>query len=94
MSRKIVGKITIYYGSGEVAEERGRRLDAAAKRRGHVNEKGEPELSPLFVSSFEFVDRLDPQIEKEAERLKMKPWDYVNQLFTQARRASPSSRSL
>lgn len=86
MSRKIVGKITVYYGSGDVAEERGARMDAAAKRRGYVNEKGEPELSPLFVSSFEFVDALDPQIEKEAEKLGMKPWDYVNRLFAQTRK--------
>lgn len=86
MSRKLVGKTTIYYGSGEVAEERGSRLDAAALRRGYSNEKGQPELSPLFVYSFEFLDGLNPQIEKEAERLRLKPWDYVNQLFTQAKK--------
>lgn len=86
MSRKIIGKTTIYYGSGDVAEERGLRLDAGAKRRGYINEKGEPELSPLFVYSFEFVDALDPQIEKEAEKLGMKPWDYVNQLYKQSKK--------
>lgn len=84
MSRKIVGKVTVYYGSGAAAEERGARLDLAATRRGYVNEKGEPELSPLLVYSFEFVDELNPQIEKEAAKLGLKPWDYVNQLFTQA----------
>lgn len=86
MSRKIVGKITIYYGSGDVAEERGTRLDAAAKRRGYINEKGEPELSPLFVYGFELLDKLNPQIEKEAERLAMTPWDYLNQIFAQAKK--------
>ena len=87
MSRKIVGKTTIYYGSGDTATERGSRLDAGAKRRGYVNEKGEPELSPLFVYSFEFVDGLDPQIETEAEKAGLKPWDYLNQLFKKRRSA-------
>ncbi len=86
MSRKIVGKITIYYGSGDTATERGGRLDAGAKRRGYVDKLGSPELSPLFVYSFEFVDALDPGIEKEAEKLGLKPWQYVNQLFTQAKK--------
>jgi len=91
MSRKIIGKITIYYGSGDAAEERGSRLDAGAKRRGFVDKHGAPELSPLFVYSFEFLDALDPQIEKEAEKLGMKPWDYLNQLFTQAKKLKKSA---
>jgi hypothetical protein len=86
MSRGIVGKITIYYGSGDEAEERGARLDAAAQRRGYLSKKGKPELSPLFVYSFEFVDALDPQIEAEADKLGLKPWDYVNRLFAEAKK--------
>ena len=86
MSRKIVGKTTIYYGSGDAAEERGARLDAGAKRRGFEDKNGAPELSPLFVYSFEFIDALDPQIDVEAGRLGLKPWDYLNQLFTQAKK--------
>lgn len=85
MSRGIVGKTTIYYGSGDVAEERGARLDESAKRRGFVDKKGKPELSPLFVYSFEFLDKLDPRIEKAAELAGIAPWDYINQLFTQAK---------
>jgi len=86
MSRKIVGKITVYYGSGDVAEERGARLDAAAKRRGYINEHGDPELSPLFVHSFEFVDALNPGIEREAAMAGMTPAEYVNRLFTQVKK--------
>ena len=86
MSRKIVGKITIYYGSGDTATERGGRLDAGAKRRGYVDKHGAPELSPLFVYSFEFVDKLDPGIEREAEKLGLKPWDYVNQFYAQGKK--------
>lgn len=86
MSRKIVGKTTIYYGSGDVAEERGGRMDAGAKRLGYINKKGEPELSPLFVYSFEFVDALDPEIGKTAEKAGLKPWEFVNQLFKQSKK--------
>lgn len=90
MSRKVVGKLTIYYGSGDTATERGSRLDAGAKRRGFIDPKGAPELSPLFVYSFEFVDKLNPAIEKEAERLGLKPWEYVNQLFSEAQKRKPA----
>jgi hypothetical protein len=83
MGRKIIGKTTIYYGSGEAAEERGGRLDEAAKRRGFVNKEGEPELSPLFVFCFEVVDKLNPGIEKEAEKLNIDPAEFINQIFAQ-----------
>ncbi len=86
MSRKIIGKTTIYYGSGDVAEERGGRMDAGAKKRGFVNKDGEPELSPLLVYSFEFLDALNPAIEKAAAEEGLKPWDYINQLFARAKK--------
>jgi hypothetical protein len=86
MARKIIGKTSIYYGSDQVAVERGDRLDAGARRRGYVNKKGEPELSPLFVFAFEFLDGLNPEIEKEAQELGMKPWEFVNRLFGQAKK--------
>jgi hypothetical protein len=81
MARKIIGKTTLYYGSGDVATERGDRLDQAAKKRGFVNDQGAPELSPLFVYCFEFVDGLSPHIEEDAKKLGMEPWEYVNQFF-------------
>jgi len=86
MNLKIIGRVTIYYGSGSAAEERGGRLDVAAKRQGFVDKDGRPELSPLFVHCFEFVDALDPQIDKEAEKLGLKPWEYINQLVAQAKK--------
>lgn len=86
MKVKNIGKFSLYYGSGDAATERGKRMDAAAKRRGYVDKDGEPEISPLFVYAFELLDALDPGIEKEARNLGLEPWDYVNQLFTQAKK--------
>lgn len=86
MSRKIIGKTTIYYGSGDVAEERGARMDAGSKRRGFIGKNGEPELSPLLVYSFEFVDALNPQIEMEAAARGQKPWELINSLFAQSKK--------
>ena len=86
MSRKIIGKTTIYYGSGQVAEERGERLDAGAKRRGFVDKDGEPELSPLFVYCFELADGLDPDLEKAAANEGLKPSEFINQLFAQCKK--------
>lgn len=86
MSLGIVGRCTIYYGYGDVAEERGKRLGVAAKRRGYVDKDDKSQISPLFVYAFEFLDGLDPGIEKEAKNLGLEPWEYVNQLFTEAKK--------
>lgn len=90
MSRIIIGKMTLYYGSGQAAEERGARMDAGAKRRGFVNKDGVPELSPLLVYCFELVDSLSPAIEAEARKLQQEPGEFINTLFQDYKKKKPA----